>query len=97
MIKTNVPTIAKGNNVAYYCNIRKQYIIDNYVAKTLPLHGWFKYCSECGHITSHSITFCHKNKDINIPLCYHCERANIKHDSVSLLAIDIVSDIMFSS
>lgn len=96
LISTSVPYYASGKNVAYFCNFRKKYIIDNYRSNNLPLVGWFKYCSFCDCVTSSKINFLHqKSKIVIIPACVYCIRREKRNRSLRESCIEILSDITF--
>jgi hypothetical protein len=80
--ESSIPYVATNSNNAYYCKIRKCYIIDNYENKSLPLRGWFKYCTICNKICGQSLiySFIENNiyYDLQVPLCSNCSSFHSK-------------------
>ena len=78
--KTNIPYIAQNSKNAYFCSVRKLYIIDDYKNNSLPLRGWFKYCTLCDKICGQHMIYSFEESeisyDIQVPLCSYCSSVN---------------------
>ena len=91
-----IPYTARNTKLAWWCGVRRAYVLDNYVANTLPLVGWLKQCNVCELVSGHHATYTdHRQRTIHVALCRHCHARFVQQGMLEYVCEDLVRNVRF--